>query len=78
MKLSDPKKDVFSAVGVGLLSMTLFVLFMGTVALWGQNAGKKVRSRLAPQGVERHETNHPPVPADSTVSGVSDTGLHKN
>jgi hypothetical protein len=47
MGLSVRQKDFLAAVGVGLLSMILFILLMGTVVLWGQSAGEKVRSKLS-------------------------------
>jgi hypothetical protein len=46
MKISDQQKDILAPIGVGLLSMVLFVLLMGTVVMWGQSAGEKVRSKL--------------------------------
>lgn len=47
MKLTGEQKDLLSAIVVGLVSMILFILLMGTIAVWGQNAGQKVRSRLS-------------------------------
>ena len=47
MKFTDSQKDFLSSLGVGLLSMVLFVLLMGSVVLWGQNAGQKVRTKLS-------------------------------
>jgi len=47
MKISERQKDFVASIGVGLLSMILFVLLMGTVVLWGQNTGQKVRSKLS-------------------------------
>jgi len=58
MKLTDEEKDLFASLAVGLLCMILFILLMGTVALWGQSAGQRVRSRLSAQ---------PVLPADTTV-----------
>lgn len=46
MKLTDEQKDLLSAVAVGLLNMIFFLLLMGTVALWGQNAGAKIRTKI--------------------------------
>jgi hypothetical protein len=40
------QKDFIASIGVGILSMVLFVLLMGTVVLWGQSAGQKVRAKL--------------------------------
>jgi hypothetical protein len=47
MKITERKKDFLASIGVGLLSMVLFVLLMGTVVLWGQSTGQKVRSKLS-------------------------------
>ena len=47
MKISDQQKDILASIGVGLFSMVLFVLLMGTVVMWGQNTGEKVRSKLS-------------------------------
>ena len=47
MKISDKQKDILASIGVALLSMVLFVMLMGTVVMWGQSAGEKVRSRLS-------------------------------
>jgi hypothetical protein len=47
MKITERQKDFVASIGVGLLSMVLFVLLMGTVVLWGQNTGQKVRSKLS-------------------------------
>jgi hypothetical protein len=47
MILSDRQKDFLASIGVGLLSMILFVLLMGTVVMWGQAAGEKVRDKLS-------------------------------
>jgi hypothetical protein len=47
MKISDQQKDLLASIGVGLLSMVLFVLLMGTVVMWGQSAGEKVRAKLS-------------------------------
>jgi hypothetical protein len=47
MKISNQKKDILASVGVALLSMVLFVTLMGTVVMWGQSAGEKVRSKLS-------------------------------
>jgi hypothetical protein len=47
MKSTERTKDFIASIGVGLLSMVLFVLLMGTVVLWGQNTGQKVRSKLS-------------------------------
>jgi len=44
MRMTARQKDFLASIGVGLLSMILFVLLMGTVVLWGQTAGEKVRS----------------------------------
>lgn len=46
MRMTARQKDFLASIGVGLLSMILFVLLMGTVVLWGQTAGEKVRSSL--------------------------------
>ena len=46
MRMTARQKDFLASIGVGLLSMVLFVLLMGTVVLWGQTAGEKVRSSL--------------------------------
>jgi hypothetical protein len=46
MKMSARQKDFLASIGVGLVSMILFVLLMGTVVLWGQSAGQKVRDKL--------------------------------
>ncbi len=46
MRMTARQKDFLASIGVGLLSMILFVLLMGTVVLWGQTTGEKVRSRL--------------------------------
>jgi hypothetical protein len=48
MRMTARQKDFLASIGVGLLSMILFVLLMGTVVLWGQTAGEKVRSKLTP------------------------------
>ena len=47
MKVTARQKDFLASIGVGLLSMVLFVLLMGTVVLWGQNTGEKVREKLS-------------------------------
>lgn len=47
MKFTDGQKDFLASLGVGVLSMVLFVMLMGSVVLWGQNAGQKVRSELS-------------------------------
>ena len=47
MKITERQKDFVASIGVGLLSMVLFVLLMGTVVLWGQSTGQKVRSKLS-------------------------------
>jgi len=47
MKISDKQKDILASIGVALLSMVLFVMLMGTVVMWGQSAGEKVRSSLS-------------------------------
>ena len=46
MKLTDEQKDLLSAVAVGVLNMIFFVLLMGTMAVWGQTAGSKVRTKI--------------------------------
>jgi hypothetical protein len=46
MKMSARQKDFLASIGVGVVSMVLFVLLMGTVVLWGQSAGQKVRDKL--------------------------------
>jgi len=46
MKMSARQKDFLASIGVGIVSMILFVLLMGTVVLWGQSAGQKVRDKL--------------------------------
>ena len=46
MKISARQKDFLASIGVGIVSMILFVLLMGTVVLWGQSAGQKVRAKL--------------------------------
>ena len=46
MRMSARQKDFLASIGVGIVSMILFVLLMGTVVLWGQSAGEKVRSKL--------------------------------
>jgi hypothetical protein len=46
MRITARQKDFLASIGVGLLSMILFVLLMGTVVLWGQSTGEKVRSKL--------------------------------
>jgi hypothetical protein len=46
MKMSARQKDFVASIGVGIVSMILFVLLMGTVVLWGQSTGQKVRDKL--------------------------------
>ena len=46
MKMSARQKDFLASIGVGIVSMILFVLLMGTVVLWGQSTGQKVRDKL--------------------------------
>jgi hypothetical protein len=46
MKLSIRQKDLLASISVGVVSMILFVLLMGTVVLWGQSVGQKVRAKL--------------------------------
>lgn len=53
MKLTARQKDFLASIGVGIVSMILFVLLMGTVVLWGQSAGEKVRSKFT---TERSQT----------------------
>jgi hypothetical protein len=47
MRLTERQKDFLASIGIGLLSMILFVLLMGTVVMWGQNAGQKVRAKMS-------------------------------
>lgn len=44
--MTSTQKDFLASIGVGMLSMILFVLLMGTVVLWGQSTGQKVRTKL--------------------------------
>lgn len=46
MRITTRQKDFIASIGVGLLSMILFVLLMGTVVLWGQSTGAKVRAKF--------------------------------
>jgi hypothetical protein len=39
MKFSNLHKHILASIGVGLLSMVLFVLLMGSVVMMGQSAG---------------------------------------
>ncbi len=65
MRLSETQKDLLAAIGVGLLSMILFILLMGTVVMWGQNAGEKVRSKLSN---EQSRAGAPVRPADPAAT----------
>ena len=65
MRLSERQKDFLAAIGVGLLSMILFILLMGTVVIWGQNAGEKVRSKLSN---EQSRAGAPVPPADPAAT----------
>jgi hypothetical protein len=47
MKLTDKHKDFLASIGVAVLSMVLFVLLMGSVVMWGQSTGEKVRAKLS-------------------------------
>jgi hypothetical protein len=47
MRMTGRQKDLLASIGVGILSMILFVLLMGTVVLWGQSTGQKVRDKLS-------------------------------
>jgi len=65
MRLSETQKDFLAAIGVGLLSMILFILLMGTVVMWGQSAGEKVRSKLSN---EQSRAGVPIQPADPAAN----------
>jgi hypothetical protein len=47
MKLTNRHKDLIASIGVAVLSMVLFVLLMGSVVMWGQSAGEKVRAKMS-------------------------------
>lgn len=47
MRLTERQKDFLASIGVGILSMIIFVLLMGTVVMWGQSTGQKVRAKLS-------------------------------
>ena len=53
MKLTDKQKDFISAIAVALINMILFILLMGTMAVWGQNAGQKLRSKISTHALEQ-------------------------
>ena len=53
MKLTDEQKDFFTSIAVGLLNMVLFLLLMGTVAIWGQTAGDKIRTKISSRAVQQ-------------------------
>jgi len=65
MRITPRQKDFLASIGVGLLSMILFVLLMGTVVLWGQSTGEKVRSKLTNEQSQ--------VSTESTSSEDSDS-----
>jgi len=65
MKLTDRQKDFLASIGVGLLSMILLVLAMGTIVLWGQSAGEKVRAKLT---AEQTESSAAETPSDGSTS----------
>jgi hypothetical protein len=56
MGMSNRQKDFLASIGVGLVSMILFVLLMGTVVLWGQSAGQKVRDKLTTGQSQQSDT----------------------
>jgi hypothetical protein len=68
MKLTDKQKDFISAIAVGLINMILFLLLMGTMAVWGQNAGHKLRSKISSHVVEQ-----PSVAPDSAPAATPDS-----
>lgn len=55
MKITDRQKDFLASIGVGLVSMILFVLLMGSVVMWGQSAGEKVRAKLTNEQPQSQE-----------------------
>jgi cell division protein FtsL len=57
MRISTRQKDFLASIGVGILSMILFVLLMGTVVLWGQSTGEKVRSKLSSEQTQTTDGN---------------------
>lgn len=63
MRMTARQKDFLASIGVGLLSMIIFVLLMGTVVLWGQSTGEKVRARLSPDNAQS-------APADDANSAA--------
>ena len=55
MKMTARQKDFLASIGVGIVSMILFVLLMGTVVLWGQSTGQKVRDKLTTEQSQQAE-----------------------
>lgn len=63
MKLTDEQKDLLTSVAVGLLNMVLFVLLMGTMAIWGQSTGHKIRTKM---------TSHPAEQPQGAAAGADE------
>jgi hypothetical protein len=68
MKLTDEQKDLLTSLAVGLLNMILFVLLMGTMAIWGQSAGHKIRTKIT-----SHPHQQPAGSGDPTAEAAADS-----
>ena len=65
MKITSVQKDLLASIAVGITAIVLFVLLMGTVVMWGQSTGGKVRSKLT--GSQTQTT----APSNSTDGATS-------